>query len=331
MKKISVGKIRGLSELTDPEGFLTVLALDQRGSLIKALGLDAASPRIYAQVRDFKMETTKELLPACSAVLLDPEFSAAEAIHQGFIGQKGLIVATEETGYVENPDGRVNQVVNGWSLEKAKRMGASAAKLLVYYNPRNPSAAETQREFVRCLSDLADDLDLPLLVEPMSYSIDPETPKNSEKFAAMRPEIVLETVKDLGQLGIDLLKLEFPIDVTFETDKKVWQAACEKITENAVVPWVLLSAGVDYEVFRDQLEIACKAGASGFVAGRAIWKEATSLDGLERSQFLQNVGIKRAEELVAVVHQHSTCPWRSKMTEQFEVVEENWLSNYKDF
>ncbi len=331
MKKISVGKIRGLSELTDQEGFLTVLALDQRGSLIRALGFDKNDPNLYKNIRDFKMETVKALLPACSAVLLDPQFSAAEAIYRGLINQKGIIVATEETGYVENPAGRVNQIVDGWSLEKAKRMGASAAKLLVYYNPRMPSAAKTQREFVRSLSELAEDLDLPLLVEPMSYSADPDMPKNSQAFAKIRPQIILETVKDLSPLGVDLLKLEFPVDVTFESDKKIWRSACEKITENAPVPWVLLSAGVDFEIFREQLKVACKAGAAGFVAGRAIWKEAAQVNSKERTDFLTNIGAQRAKELVEIVHQYSTSHWRQLMSPHFSQVEDGWLKNYKEF
>jgi len=331
MKRMSIGKIRGLQELTDSAGFLTVLALDQRGSLVKALGIKEDAPGVYGQVKDFKMETVKALLPACSAVLLDPQFSAAEAMQQGLIGQKGIVVATEETGYVDQPDGRINQIINGWSLEKAKRMGASAAKLLVYYNPRIRAAAEAQAEFVRSLSELAEDLDLPLLIEPMSYSLDASMPKKSAAFAELLPEIVLETVRDLGQLGIDMLKLEFPVDVTFESDKKVWQSACEKITENAQVPWVLLSAGVDFDVFCDQLEVACKAGASGFVAGRAIWKEATVLNGEERTNFLQGEGQRRAQKLVEVVHRHSTNPWQAKMSGQFMPVEENWLTTYKDF
>lgn len=330
MKKLSIGKIRGLNELTDSKGFLTVLALDQRGSLIRAMGLDKGDPDLYKIIRDFKMETVKELLPACSAVLLDPQFSAAEAIAEGLIGQKGIIVATEETGYVEKPEGRVNQLVNGWSLEKAKRMGASAAKLLVYYNPRIPSLAQTQVEFIRSLSELAEDLDLPLLVEPMSYSANPDIPKKSKEFSIIRPEIVLDTVKDLGKLGIDLLKLEFPVDVEFEKDKKVWQAACEKITEYAPVPWVLLSAGVNFDIFRDQLEVACKAGAAGFVAGRAIWKEAASVKGTARSEFLQNTAAGRAKELVEIVHQNGN-PWQSKMAPLFMPVENNWLKEYKEF
>ena len=331
MKNLSIGKIRGLQEISTTDGYLTVLALDQRGSLIHAMGLEKEDPGLYEKIRDFKLDTVQELLPYCSAVLLDPQYSAAEAIHDGMVsGQKGIIVTTEETGYVEKPDGRTNQLIPGWSLEKAKRMGASASKLLVYYNPKIHSLAKSQEEFVRSLSDIAEDLDLPLLLEPMSYSSDPEIPKNSEEFAQMRPQIVLDTVKNMGHLRIDLLKLEFPCDVNYELDESVWLSACEQITEHSPVPWVLLSAGVNFNIFKKQLDIACRAGASGFVAGRAIWKEAASLNKNERIDFLKNTAVKRTEELVTIVQEHAT-PWKDSLENDFAKIDENWIAGYNEF
>ena len=331
MKNLSIGKIRGLQEISTVDGYFTVLALDQRGSLIRAMGLDKEDPQLYEKIRDFKMDTVKEVLPACSAVLLDPQFSAAEAIQNGLVsGQKGIIVTTEETGYIENPDGRTNRLIPGWSLEKAKRMGASASKLLVYYNPKISTVAKVQEKFVQSLGDFAQDLDLPLLLEPMSYSPDPDMPKKSNKFAQMRPQIVLDTVKNLGNSGVDLLKLEFPCDVDYESDETVWFDACKLITKHSPVPWVLLSAGVNFDVFKKQLNVACRAGASGFVAGRAIWKEAASLDRKERKSFLMNTAAKRTEELVAIVRKHAV-PWVDSLTDKFAKIDKNWLTGYKKF
>jgi len=330
MKELSIGKLRGLQEISTEEGFITVLALDQRGSLIEAMGLEKNDPDLYAKVRDFKLETISALLPACSAVLLDPQYSAAEAIKDNCIpGQKGLIVATEETGYVKLPDGRVNKVIPDWSLGKAKRMGASAAKLLAYYNPMIEDLATQQENFITDLAKEAAKLDLPLLLEPMSYSSDPDLPKQSAEFAKIRPEIVKTTAERLGILGIDLLKLEFPCDVEFENDKSVWQQTCEKISAVSQVPWVLLSAGVDFDLFKQQLEVACKSGASGFVAGRAIWKEATSLQGSTRSDFLHNRAADRMKELVDIVHQFA-CPWKNSLKVGISAVSSGWLSQYQD-
>jgi len=328
---IGVGKIRGLQELTTNSGSVTVLALDQRGSLMRALDIKKDDPNVYQTIRDFKMELVAELLPGCSAVLLDPQFSASEAICTGRIsGQKGLIVATEKSGYIDKDGGRLDQVLPGWSLKKAKRMGASASKLLVYYNPELESFARKQEEFVSGLVKEASDLDIPLLLEPMSYSSDPDVSKNSQGFAKKRPQIVQKTAELLGNLGVDLLKMEFPCDFRFEKDKKVWMEECVKLTESAPVPWVLLSAGVDYDVFRDQLEVACRAGASGFVAGRAIWKEAAEHKGKERTDFLKNTARKRISELVGLVDQFASS-WKDVVEYDFYVIDSDWYENYSEF
>ncbi|MCJ7519572.1 MAG: tagatose 1,6-diphosphate aldolase [Anaerolineaceae bacterium] len=328
---MNIGKLRGLQEISTPEGFITVLALDQRGSLFKALGISESDPALYQAVREFKKATTSELMPACSAVLLDPEFAAAEAISEGWIsGQKGLIVTLEETGYVDSPDGRLNPFIPNWSLGKAKRMGASAAKLLAYYDPRNKKLADHQERFISDIIEGSVDLDFPLLLEPMSYSADPSTPKKSPEFAKIRPQIVCDTAERLGALGVDLLKMEFPCDTEFETDKSVWLKACEEITKVSPVPWVLLSAGVDFDVFKEQLGVACKAGASGFVAGRAIWKEAVPLKGQERIDFLSKTGKDRMNHLVEIVN-HSARSWKDAVRSEKTHIEQGWINNYQDF
>lgn len=331
MENIDIGKTRGLQELTNQDGLISVLALDQRGSLIKALGIQENSPDLYQVVRTFKLAVTEYLLPYCSAVLLDPEYSAAEAISAGLIpGQKGLVVATEESGYIENPDGRENRVISSWSMAKAKRMGASAAKLLSYYNPNIFKPSQIQEDFIIKLAEEAKTLDFPLLLEPMSYSNNPKMPKNSAEFAKMRPEIVLNTAKRLGALGVDLLKLEFPCDVNFENDINVWKSSCVAITEAAPVPWLLLSAGVDFSVFKEQLRVACQAGASGFVAGRAIWKEATALSGLKRIDFLKTTAVDRTKELVDIVNNYAE-PWTKIYRDRMPLIDKDWHSSYAEF
>ena len=328
---MNIGKMRGMQEISTPEGFITVLALDQRGSLFKALGMEKSDPALYKKVREFKKTTTTELISDCSAVLLDPQFAAAEAINEGWIsGQKGLIVALEETGYVDSPDGRLNPFISNWSLSKAKRMGASAAKLLAYYDPRMMKLAEHQTRFISEIVDGSKELDFPFLLEPMSYSSDPNIPKNSAEFAKIRPQIVRDTAEQLGALGVDLLKLEFPCDTAFEHDRSVWLKACEAITKVSPVPWVLLSAGVDFGVFKDQLEVACRAGASGFVSGRAIWKEAAALKDHDRTDFLATTGAQRMRQLVEVVNQNAQ-PWKDALPSKPNFIDQGWINTYQDF
>ena len=55
---------------------------------------------------------------------------------------------------------------------------------------------------------------------------------------------------------------------------------------NRVTARTLLSAGADYKTFNRQVEIACKAGASGFLAGRALWQEGVQISSRkERADF----------------------------------------------
>jgi len=78
------------------------------------------------------------------------------------------------------------------------------------------------------------------------------------------------------------------------------------------VPWALLSAGVDYPTFRRQAELACEAGASGVIAGRAIWAEAVALQGEAREAFLAGAARGRMAELAAIVRAAGTS-WRDRV------------------
>ena len=99
----------------------------------------------------FKRAVVRALAPVATGTLLDPEIGAAQCIADGSLpGSAGLIVAIEATGYDGPSTARISRVLDGWSVEKAKRMGASAAKLLVYYHPeaaerRRPGAARRRR------------------------------------------------------------------------------------------------------------------------------------------------------------------------------------------
>ena len=84
-----------------------------------------------------------------------------------------------------------------------------------------------------------------------------------------------------GHLGADVLKLQFP-EPAENASPDAWAEACEEIDRLSPVPWAILSEGGDYRLFRRQLRVACRAGASGFLGGRAVWREAaTGEDSLE--------------------------------------------------
>ena len=68
--------------------------------------------------------------------------------------------------------------------------------------------------------------DLPVFLEPMSYSLDAAVSKESAEFAAGRAEVVIETARRLSATGADVLKMEFPLDIQFNQDRGEWRAAC---------------------------------------------------------------------------------------------------------
>ena len=291
MKSISIGKLRGLQQISSNRGTITALALDHRQNLRKA------NPAFVndEELSRFKLDVISALASEATAVLLDPEVSAAQAIAQHVIPNNlGLVVALESTGYTGDATARQAQIIPGWSVEKAKRMSASAIKLLVYYHPDSQTASEIEA-FVKEISDDCTNHDIVLMLEPLAYSLDENKKLSSEE----KRYVVIETAKRLTPLGPDILKAEFPLDVT-ETDQKVWSEACEEISAVSTVPWILLSAAVDFDVFLQQVMIACNAGASGIAVGRAVWKEAVMLDGNERIQFLRIVAHQRISRLASL-------------------------------
>jgi tagatose 1,6-diphosphate aldolase len=291
MKLISIGKLRGLQQISSARGTLTALALDHRQNLRKA------NPAFVDddELSRFKIDVTSVLSEQATAVLLDPEVSAAQAIARRAIPKDvGLVVALESTGYTGGATARHAQIIPGWSVEKAKRMGASAVKLLVYYHPDSPTAQEVEYFTSKVAEDCLNH-DLALMLEPLSYSLDEDTKLTSDE----KQYVVVETARRLTPLNVDILKAEFPLDIN-DADETKWMKACEEISSASITPWILLSAAVDYETFVRQVTAACNAGASGIAVGRAVWKEAVPMEVGERSAFLRSVGLDRLSRLASL-------------------------------
>lgn len=293
MRPITIGKLRGLQQISSERGIITALALDHRQNLRKA------NPAFVndQELSCFKLDVTSALASNATAVLLDPEVSAAQAVAQCAIPhQVGLVVAVESTGYTGDATARQAQIIPGWTVEKAKRMGASAIKLLVYYHPDSSAAGEIEAFTLRIAEDCKKH-DLVLMLEPLSYSLDEGRKLTSEE----KRSVVVETARRLTPLHVDILKAEFPLDVD-DTDESKWLDACKEISSASTVPWILLSAAVDYETFLRQVTIACNAGASGIAVGRAVWKEAVTMNREDRMTFLRTTARQRISRLTSLCH-----------------------------
>jgi tagatose 1,6-diphosphate aldolase len=293
MTTITIGKLRGLQQCTSDRSTFTCLALDHRQNLRRALNPADPGSVSDLELTRFKLDVTSTLAGAATAVLLDPQFSAAQAVASRVLpGHIPFVVAVESTGYGGEPTARQSQILPGWSMEKAKRMGASMIKLLVYYHPDSPTAGEIE-SFVRQVADECSRSDLGLMLEPLSYSLVAEKKLTSTE----KLYVVTETARRLTVPGVDVLKAEFPLVLAADPDESEWAAACEEISSASLAPWILLSAAVDYDTYLRQVKLACQAGASGCAVGRAVWQEAVGLTGQARSSFLKEVGWARLESL----------------------------------
>jgi tagatose 1,6-diphosphate aldolase len=296
MTILSIGKLRGIQECTSAQGSFTCLALDHRQNLRKALNPQNPANTTDQELSQYKLDVVSELADRATAVLLDPEVSAAQAIGRGVLpGKVPFVVAVESTGYGGSPTARQSQVLPGWSLEKAKRMGASMVKLLVYYHPDSPSAKDIEA-FVKQIGEESLRLDLGVMLEPLSYSLDPDKKLSSSE----KRYVVTETAHRLMFPGMDVLKAEFPLDIAADPDEKVWFEACQEISKASSTPWILLSAAVDYPTYLRQVTVACNAGASGIAVGRAVWQEAVQLRGDKRIAFLRTTARDRLTRLSAL-------------------------------
>ena len=244
-------------------------------------------------------------------MLLDPEVGAFQVIARRALERScGLIVALDATGYGGEPTARESRILPEWSVRKAKLMGANAVKLLVYYHPMSGMAAEVEALVARIDEECAR-YDLPFILEPLVYSIDPQVKKLTGR---ERSEVILQTAARLTAIGCDVLKVEFPADTQETTESPSWQEACAEMTKASRAPWVLLSAAVDYDTYLKQVETACRQGASGIASGRAVWSEAVTNDPQARAQFLNTDARARMQQLTSTVDQLAVPYWQYYQT-----------------
>ncbi|MBI4498331.1 MAG: tagatose 1,6-diphosphate aldolase [Chloroflexi bacterium] len=331
MHQLTLGRLRGLQRIASPAGIFAMTALDHRGSMRRMIRPDTPKAVGGEMLTQYKQEICAALAPASTAMLLDPIYGAAQVLASGALPREvGLLVSLEKTGYTGSSEARLTELLPDWSAEKVKRMGAEAAKLLIYYHPGQPETAAQQRRLVCRVAEECARLDLPLLVEPLAYPVG-DGDQDPAEFARRKPGVVAETARQVTALGIDVLKAEFPADLRYEHDEGRLLAACQQLDEAAQAPWVLLSAGVTFEEFARQVEIAAKAGASGFLAGRAVWQEAMAMtDGAERRRWLETVAADRVRRLAEIATSYGR-PWWKKWAAcpaDLVRVDEDWYKTY---
>ncbi|MGD0204910.1 MAG: tagatose 1,6-diphosphate aldolase, partial [Dehalococcoidia bacterium] len=241
-----------------------------------------------------------------------------------------LLLAHEETGYERSgPTGkeRKTNLIEGWSVQKAQHVGADAVKLLLYYHPdASEEVRRYQQDLVQRLGEECEQACMPFLLELVSYALE-EGNTNTDEFARKKPDLVIRSAREFSaaKYKVDVLKLEFPGDLkrtrefcggAFDGQERqaVYQLSevrefCRQLNEGAGMPWVILSAGVNIEEFLVQVGLATEAGASGFLCGRAIWKDAMAFypDVARMEEWLRTQGAYNF--LRANAYAHRAVPW----------------------
>jgi len=302
-----------MSAVSDDRGVIAAAAMDQRGSLRKALAKEKGSEITDSMMEEFKSIVTEVLTPYASAILLDPEWGLPGSRKR--VKNSGLLLAYEKTGYDKTGPGRLPDLLDNWSVRRLKEEGADAIKVLLYYTPTDGHAINDKKHaWVERIGDECRGNDIPFFLEFVGY--EEGVDEKGFEFACKKPEIVTESMAEFtkDRYGVDVMKVEIPVNMKFVEDTKCFggqkaysrQEAMEHFRKAAAVgtkPFIYLSAGVSNAEFNESLALAAEAGVkfNGVLCGRATWKDGIPVyakQGAEAfSQWLQTEGVKNIQNV----------------------------------
>jgi len=280
MTNHKLGKLNHLKKLCTDNNHFQMLAVDQRPPIFNLISAANNGQYTYQQVVECKKLITTHLSQQATAILMDPHYSLSNLL--SFNKSKGLVITLEEHNFKETNNGRYSENINNWSVEKIKKAGGDAVKVLAWYRPdAEDDSIEHQRNYVQTIGEECEKYSIPFLLELLVYPFQNDENHTTEYVEQKQKKTqhvidsVLEFAKD--KYKVDIFKLESPVDssqlkdeITPETEDAFKELA--SATNNK--PWVVLSSGMDKDSFYKCLELAYKNGASGYLAGRTIWLDA---------------------------------------------------------
>jgi tagatose 1,6-diphosphate aldolase len=323
-----LGTIRRLTRLADQDGFFCVAAIDHPENYLELFDKDISRVP-HETVVASKLELVAELSRHASALLLDPIWSLGQAIATRVLpGSAGLIAPIERLSYIPGGWGLETKLRPGWSLEKIAKIGADGVKLFLFYRSELDEVSARQRKLVADLVGSCRELQLPLIVEPIWYPLEGEDVADPAVRRA-RVAAIVAAAGEFADLGADILKVQFPGWITTASDRASAAAAARDLDAACGVPWVLLSEGAGYDDFAVQMEIAARAGAGGYIAGRAVWGDAVGhLPDDTRRAAVIRAG-ERLATLNDIVRAHGR-PWDERVTveEAAAALPADWYESY---
>jgi len=296
-----------------------MLAIDQRGSLRRMFARkDGTDPSDVApeQLRQVKRVVTRAVAPMASGLLTDPLYGYPASMDL-LPASNGVLLSGEETGYVGTSEGeRRSRLLEEWSPARMVREGADALKLLIYHHPNaSEETCRHEQDIVASVGEACEEAGLPLILEVVTYPLG-EAADDAALQARKKPDLVVDAAETFSdpRYQVDVLKLEFPANLKYVEeyqdaafaegtavyDRAAVEQACARLDQAAGVPWVILSSGVGMDEFVETLKFANEAGASGFLCGRAVWKDVVDYapDEAAMTRFMEEVGKPRVERLL---------------------------------
>jgi tagatose 1,6-diphosphate aldolase len=306
--KLTPGKLRGLKAVSNDRGVIAAAAMDQRGSLQKSLAKEKGGEVNDKMMEEFKSLVTEVLTPHASAILLDPEWGLPASKRRA--KNAGLLLAYEKTGYDKTGPGRLPDLLDLWSVRRLKEAGADCCKILLYYTPDDPKKVNDQKHaWVERIGDECRANDLPFFLEFVGYEEGAD--EKGLEYAKKKPRIVSVSMREFSKdrYGVDVLKVEVPVNMKFVEGAKVYagqkayskEEAMKFFRDAAAVatkPFIYLSAGVSNAEFTEALELAAEAGVkfNGVLCGRATWKDGMPVYAKQGPEafrkWLQDQGVK---------------------------------------
>jgi tagatose 1,6-diphosphate aldolase len=329
--KLSEGKVRRLNALANESGVIAALAMDQRGSLRKALaaarGVDQKEIT-FEMMAEFKTAVIEILSPYASAVLLDPEYGlgARNARSQ----TSGLLLAYEKSGYDNTQPGRLPDLLENVSVRRIVEWQADAVKVLLYYTPFEESRInDIKHAFIERIGAECEDYQIPFFLEFVGY--DPAGgDERGFEYAKVKPEIVRRSIAEFTkpEYKVDVLKVEVPVNAEFVEGSVVFKGRAAYTRDEALdhfrraaaaatKPFIYLSAGVGNEQFVESLRMAVEAGVdfSGVLCGRATWKNGIPVYAREGRQafvsWLESQGVRNIQSVNEAIR--GARPWYAKL------------------
>jgi tagatose 1,6-diphosphate aldolase len=338
---LTPGKLRGLQRISNPNGTLTMVALDQNSSMIGMIK-DALKRKgenrepTFEEIVEAKVELARCLAGHASGLLVDAYYGAWNTVASFSVPRTtGLLIRVEKSGGPKNTvNAPIGEIEPGWGVAKIKRFGADAVKLLAQYEPGEPDSAERQFALLQQVYQECLKHDILFLLEPITFPYKQggkDEDKKSKSYLDRKAATVIESARHLSRY-CDVYKAEFPGTFGHETDAQLMENL-KKLDAASERPWVLLSAGVDFPDYKKQVEMAMQAGASGVLGGRAFWKEFFTFGTAEeRMKFGKNEAAGRVKQVDAIV-QEKAKPWFARYGLKTDTLAgmraaENWHFRY---